>query len=168
MLVNGDIGLRALSPPRRRPTHMTYRYLAALCLSPPPPQAEVHMLALPAHGCAQVRNPVFIADCHPSCPTNSFGQPVVLEGASAVPWKQVLVMQLVGYRAFEEVQALFRCARLQWAGEEALWCTGLPATVTKNGHVRTRIFQPSAFQRNVFGSTLAWFPVTWRVKWKFQ
>ncbi len=60
----------------------------------------------------QVRNPVFVADCHPSCPTNSFGQPVILEGASAVPWKQVLLMQLVGYRVFEEVQAMLRCVLL--------------------------------------------------------
>lgn len=57
----------------------------------------------------QVRNPVFVADCHPDCPTNSFGQPIILEGATAVPWKQVLIMQLVGYRAFEEVQSMFRC-----------------------------------------------------------
>lgn len=37
----------------------------------------------------QVRNPIFVADCHPSCPTNSFGQPVVMEGTQALPWKQV-------------------------------------------------------------------------------
>ncbi|KAJ9516545.1 hypothetical protein QJQ45_015102 [Haematococcus lacustris] len=46
--------------------------------------------------------------CHPSCPTNSFGQPVIMEGAQALPWKQVLMMQLVGYRLYESVVAHFK------------------------------------------------------------
>jgi hypothetical protein len=28
-----------------------------------------------------MRNPIFVADCHPSCPTNNFGQPIIYEGA---------------------------------------------------------------------------------------
>ena len=51
---------------------------------------------------------MFLVDAHPSCPTNSFGQPIIFEGASAVPWKQALLLQLVGYRLYETVQALFR------------------------------------------------------------
>jgi hypothetical protein len=49
----------------------------------------VHVVAgmVDLHGfplvCAalQMRNPIFVADCHPSCPTNNFGQPIIYEGA---------------------------------------------------------------------------------------
>eukprot|EP00798_Chlamydomonas_sp_ICE-L_P010149 gene10149-8052_t len=61
-----------------------------------------------AAGDAQVRNPMHLVDCHPNCPTNSFGQPVILEGGQNVPWKQSVFMQLVGYRVYEEVQNLFK------------------------------------------------------------
>jgi len=71
----------------------------------------VMQLLRQAAGDAQVRNPMFVVDCHPSCPTNSFGQPVVLDGAQSIPWKQVVMMQLIGYRIFEEVQQLFRDAQ---------------------------------------------------------
>ena len=37
---------------------------------------------------------MFLADCHPACPTNSLGQPVILEGPTAVPWKQQLLVQV--------------------------------------------------------------------------
>ena len=56
----------------------------------------------------QVRNPLFLVDCHPSCVTNSHGQPVVLDQGAQVPWKQAIFLQLCGFRCFEEVQALFR------------------------------------------------------------
>lgn len=45
-------------------------------------------------GDQQSRNPVFVADCHPACPTNSLGQKVILEGAAAVPWQQQLLVQV--------------------------------------------------------------------------
>lgn len=44
----------------------------------------------------QVRNPMFLVDCHPACPTNSFGQPIIYDEGNAVPWKQALLIQLVG------------------------------------------------------------------------
>lgn len=54
----------------------------------------VSQLLRQAAGDQQSRSPVFLADCHPSCPTNSLGQPVILEGPTAVPWKQQLLVQV--------------------------------------------------------------------------
>lgn len=54
----------------------------------------VSQLLRQAAGDQQTRSPVFLADCHPSCPTNSLGQPVILEGPTAVPWKQQLLVQV--------------------------------------------------------------------------
>ncbi len=34
---------------------------------------------LPGPRPAQVRNPIFVVDCHPACPKNSYGQPYVFE-----------------------------------------------------------------------------------------
>jgi len=68
----------------------------------------VMQLIRQAAGDPQVRNPMYLVDCHPSCPTNSFGQPVILDGNQNVPWKQGIFMQLVGYRAYEEVSNLFK------------------------------------------------------------
>uniref|UniRef100_A0A7R9V4P2 AIG1-type G domain-containing protein n=1 Tax=Chlamydomonas euryale TaxID=1486919 RepID=A0A7R9V4P2_9CHLO len=61
-----------------------------------------------AAGDMQVRNPMHLVESHPDCPTNSFGQPIILDGENQVPWKQALYMQLVGYRLYEQAQALFR------------------------------------------------------------
>ena len=49
-----------------------------------------------------------VVDCHPNCPTNSFGQPVIVDNGVNVPWKQSVYMQLAGYRVYEDVQELFR------------------------------------------------------------
>ncbi|KAG1671540.1 hypothetical protein FOA52_011262 [Chlamydomonas sp. UWO 241] len=68
----------------------------------------VMQLIRQASGDQQVRNPMHLVDSHPDCPTNSFGQPVVMDGEQAVAWKQAVYMQLVGYRVYEEVQAQFR------------------------------------------------------------
>ena len=53
-----------------------------------------------------------LVDSHPGCPTNSFGQPVIVDNGANVPWKQSVYMQLVGYRVYEEVQAIFRYEHL--------------------------------------------------------
>lgn len=64
-----------------------------------------------AAGDAQVRNPMHLVDSHPNCPTNAFGQAIIVDGGANVPWKQNVYMQLIGYRMMEEVQALFKEAQ---------------------------------------------------------
>ncbi|KAL6759900.1 hypothetical protein V8C86DRAFT_2563689 [Haematococcus lacustris] len=88
-----------------------------------------------AAGDAQVRNPLFLVDSHPSCPTNSFGQPVIMEGAQALPWKQVLMMQLVGYRLYESVVAHFKGAYKGAIG-------GGPAAAGKNADMFKQLMRP--------------------------
>ncbi|GIL48193.1 hypothetical protein Vafri_4877 [Volvox africanus] len=67
----------------------------------------------------QTRNPVFLADCHPSCPTNSLGQQVIQEGPSAVPWKQQLLSQSLGYKSYNSATALFKELAKAKAGKTA-------------------------------------------------
>lgn len=31
---------------------------------------------------------MFLVDSHPNCPTNSYGQPIILDGGNSIPWKQ--------------------------------------------------------------------------------
>ncbi|GFR46255.1 hypothetical protein Agub_g7807 [Astrephomene gubernaculifera] len=61
-----------------------------------------------AAGDQQTRNPMFLADCHPACPTNPLGQPVIMDGPTAVPWKQQLLVQLVGYKSYNMATAAFK------------------------------------------------------------
>ncbi|KAG2490023.1 hypothetical protein HYH03_011488 [Edaphochlamys debaryana] len=79
----------------------------------------VSQLLRQAAGDQQSRNPVFLADCHPSCPTNSLGQPVILEGPTAVPWKQQLLVQLVGYKSYNLATAAFKELAKAKAGKAA-------------------------------------------------
>ncbi|GLI69475.1 hypothetical protein VaNZ11_014107 [Volvox africanus] len=67
----------------------------------------------------QTRNPVFLADCHPSCPTNSLGQQVIQEGPSAVPWKQQLLSQSLGYKSYNSATTLFKELAKAKAGKTA-------------------------------------------------
>ncbi|KAG2429457.1 hypothetical protein HYH02_014039 [Chlamydomonas schloesseri] len=79
----------------------------------------VSQLLRQAAGDQQSRNPVFLADCHPACPTNSLGQPVILEGPTAVPWKQQLLVQLVGYKSYNMATAVFKELAKAKAGKAA-------------------------------------------------
>ncbi|GIL74794.1 hypothetical protein Vretifemale_4702 [Volvox reticuliferus] len=72
-----------------------------------------------AAGDQQTRNPVFLADCHPSCPTNSLGQQVIQEGPAAVPWKQQLLSQSLGYKSYNAATALFKELTKAKAGKSA-------------------------------------------------
>ena len=49
-----------------------------------------------------------LVDSHPSCPTNSFGQPVIVDNSANVPWKQSVYMQ-VGELLLSLSLALFLC-----------------------------------------------------------
>ncbi|KIY94001.1 Translocase of chloroplast 90 [Monoraphidium neglectum] len=59
----------------------------------------------------QLKTPSFLADCHPGGPRNAAGQPVVWDvpGAMAAalaptPWREQLLMQLLGYAAYHRAQ----------------------------------------------------------------
>ncbi|PNW70794.1 hypothetical protein CHLRE_17g734300v5 [Chlamydomonas reinhardtii] len=84
----------------------------------------VSQLLRQAAGDQQSRNPVFLADCHPACPTNSLGQPVILEGPTAVPWKQQLLVQLVGYKSYNVATSAFKDLAKAKAGKAAAGAAG--------------------------------------------
>ena len=81
-----------------------------------------------AAGDGQIRNPMHLVDSHPNCPTNVFGQAVIVDGGANVPWKHNVYMQLIGYRLMEEVQSLFKEAQKGLKKGPAAPAAGAPKT----------------------------------------
>ncbi|KAI8472281.1 MAG: hypothetical protein J3K34DRAFT_519900 [Monoraphidium minutum] len=77
-------------------------------------------------GEAQLKTPTFLADCHPEGPRNASGQPVVWDVAGGMvgaltptPWREQLLMQLLGYAVYHRAQDATAAASAKPKGKPA-------------------------------------------------
>ncbi|WIA36062.1 hypothetical protein OEZ86_007418 [Tetradesmus obliquus] len=66
-----------------------------------------------AAGEMQLRTPFHLVDLHPDCPRSASGQPLIFDqvgmlSLSAVPWRQNLLVMLLGLHAYESAQELLQ------------------------------------------------------------
>ena len=81
----------------------------------------------------QLKTPTFLADSHPDCPHDGQGRAVVFDAAGGglvpgalapAPWREQLLMQLLGYGVYQKAQAAAAAAQPKPKGKAAAGAAG--------------------------------------------